>query len=192
MNAYHLALQITAGDPLFWILVLIAVSFVTIAIAMVAVAVKVSHAVGTVRRLEERVEPLMARVTNLGEQVTHIAVQGRAVAAQVHEMSNHLALASAHFAESAALIRDEVRELKSLVSHTANVARDNVALVSRTVGNTQQEISQTTTFVQSKILEPAREIAAIMAGVRRGLEVFAAPTPKRITGAYGDDEMFIG
>ena len=38
----------------------------------------------------------------------------------------------------------------------------------------------------------AREIAAIMAGVRKGLEVLFAPSPKQIDRAYADDEMFIG
>ena len=39
---------------------------------------------------------------------------------------------------------------------------------------------------------PALEVAAIMAGVRRGLEVLFAPRPKRIDRAYHEDEMFIG
>ena len=38
----------------------------------------------------------------------------------------------------------------------------------------------------------AREIAAIMAGFRRGLEVLVAPVPKPINQTYGEDEMFIG
>jgi hypothetical protein len=46
--------------------------------------------------------------------------------------------------------------------------------------------------VQSKVIEPAREIAAIMAGLRRGLEVLVAPMPKPINQTYGEDEMFIG
>ena len=40
--------------------------------------------------------------------------------------------------------------------------------------------------------EPARELAAILAGVRRGLEVLVAPAPNPINRSYGEDEMFIG
>lgn len=187
-----LALQFSANDPAFWILLIVAVSFVVIAAAMIALATTVKRALGTIQRLETRVEPLMQRVTGLGEQMTELAAQGRQIAAQVHEMSGHLAVASAHFAESAALIKEEVRELKAVVSHTAEAARANVELVSQTINKTQREITTTTSFVQSKLLEPAREIAALMAGIRRGLEVFAAPQPKQITGAYGEDELFIG
>lgn len=187
-----LALQINTDDPLFWILTLVAISFVVIAAAMIALALTVKRAYGTVQRLETRVEPLMQRVTVLGEQVSELAVQGKHIAAQVHDMSNHLAVASSHFAESAALIKDEIRELKSLVSHTATTAREHIELASRTIDNTQREIAGTTSFVQSKLLEPARELAAIAAGVRKGLEVLVAPQPKQVTGAYGEDELFIG
>ena len=41
------------------------------------------------------------------------------------------------------------------------------------------------------VLSPG-EIAAIMAGFRRGLEVLIAPSPKPINQTYAEDEMFIG
>jgi hypothetical protein len=107
-------------------------------------------------------------------------------------MSGHLSTATMHFSESMAMVKDEVRELKQLVGRSAEMAREKVELMSRTFDETHREISQTTTFVHSKIVEPAREIAAIMAGVRRGLEVLVAPPPKRINETYGEDELFIG
>ncbi|MDQ3800076.1 MAG: hypothetical protein M3384_11525, partial [Acidobacteriota bacterium] len=63
---------------------------------------------------------------------------------------------------------------------------------SRTIDRTQMQVASTTDFIQHKVVEPAREIAAIMAGFRKGLEVLLAPTPKPIDRAYTDDEMFIG
>jgi len=71
-------------------------------------------------------------------------------------------------------------------------AKDKVALVSRTIDATQLKVVDTTEFVQQKIVVPAREIAAIMAGVRKGLEVLFAPAPKQIDRVYLEDEMFIG
>jgi hypothetical protein len=50
----------------------------------------------------------------------------------------------------------------------------------------------TTNYVTSRIINPARELAAIMAGVRRGLEVMLAPAPKQINESYAEEEMFIG
>jgi uncharacterized protein YoxC len=185
-------LQMTTRDPLFWIMVIIAASFIVIAIAMVAIAMFVSRAVKSVNRMEEKMEPLLERVTAMSEQGKQIAVQGKLIAEQINAVSGHLSTATLHFSESLAIVKSEITELRALVSDTAVEARDKVELVSRTIDRTQKQVALTTDFVQSKVIEPAREIAAIMAGFRRGLEVLVAPMPKPINQTYGEDEMFIG
>jgi len=62
---FHLALQVNTNDPMFWIMVIIAISFFVIAIAMVAMMIFVGRAVSTVNRLEHRMEPLIDRLTVL-------------------------------------------------------------------------------------------------------------------------------
>ena len=187
-----LLLQMSTNDPMFWIMVIIAASFVFIAVAMIALAVFVSRAVKTVKRLEEKVEPLLERVTAISEQGKLVAVQGKLIAEQFTAVSGHLSTATGHVSESLAVIKSEIIELKELVSDTAVEARDKVELVSRTIDRTHMQVAQTTDYVQSKVIEPAREIAAIMAGFRRGLEVLVAPMPKPINQTYAEDEMFIG
>jgi uncharacterized protein YoxC len=189
---FHLALQLTPHDPLFWIMIVIAASFIVIAIAMVAIAVYVNRAVQSVGRLEAKMEPLIERVTVMSEQGKQIAVQGKFIAEQFNAVSGHLATATMHFSESLAIIKSEVAELKVLVSDTALEARDKVEMVSRTIDRTNKQVAMTTDFIQTKVIEPAREVAAIMAGFRRGLEVLVAPMPKPINQTYGEDEMFIG
>ncbi|MCM3904651.1 MAG: hypothetical protein ND866_23385 [Pyrinomonadaceae bacterium] len=187
-----LALQINTNDPMFWVMVVIALSFIVIALAMVSIAVFVNRAVKSVNRLEEKLEPLVERVTVMSEQGKQIAVQGRQIAEQFNVMSNHLSTATMHFSESLAIVKGEVGELKQMVSEGAHQARDKVELVSRTIDNTHRQIASTTDFIQTKVIGPARELAAIMAGFRRGLEVLVAPAPKPVNQIYGEDEMFIG
>jgi uncharacterized protein YoxC len=187
-----LALQMSANDPAFWVLVVVAVSFVVIAVAMVFMAAVVGRVVKSVRNVESKVEPLMARVGVLAEQAQAMAVQGREVAAQVTIMSGHLSTATMHFSESMALIRDEVRDLKEVVGLSTETARDKIEKISRSIDQTHEQLMVTTGYVTSKIINPARELAAIMAGVRRGLEVFVAPAPKQINETYSEEEMFIG
>jgi len=187
-----LLLQMSTNDPMFWIMVIIAASFVFIAVAMIALAVFVSRAVKTVNRLEAKVEPLLERVNAISEQGKLVAVQGKLIAEQFTVVSGHLSTATGHVSESLAVIKSEIIELKELVSDTAVEARDKVELVSRTIDRTHLQVAQTTDYVQSKVIEPAREIAAIMAGFRRGLEVLVAPMPKPINQTYAEDEMFIG
>ena len=182
----------STNDPMFWVMVVVALSFIVIAIAMVAIAVYVNRAVKSAARLEEKMEPLIERVSVISEQGKEIAVQGKLIAEQFNAVSNHLATATMHFSESLAIIKGEVAELKMLVSDTAVEARDKVELVSRTIDRTHRQVALTTDFIQTKVIEPARELAAIMAGFRRGLEVLVAPVPKPINQTYGEDEMFIG
>jgi uncharacterized protein YoxC len=180
------------NDPMFWVMVIIALSFTIIAVAMAAIAVFVNRAVKSVNRLEQKLEPLIERVTVISEQGKQIAVQGKLIAEQFTEVSIHLSAASMNLSESLGIIKDEVRELKEMVSETAHDARDKVELISHTIDRTHEQVVTTTDFVQRKVVEPARELAAIMAGFRRGLEVLVAPIPKPINQTYGEDEMFIG
>jgi len=190
-----LALQMTTNDLAFWTMVMtiiIAVSFVVIAVAMVFIAVVMGRVVRTVTSVERKVEPLVERVGALTDQVSAIAAQGKEVAAQVTVMSGHLSTATMHFSESMALIRDEVRELKEVVGLSTETARAHVEKISRSIDETHEQLMTTTNYITSKIVNPARELAAIMAGVRRGLEVLVAPSPKQINESYAEEEMFIG
>jgi uncharacterized protein YoxC len=185
-------LQMSTNDPMFWIMVIIAASFVVIAIAMIAIAVFVNRAVKSVNRVEQRLEPLMERVTAMSEQGKQIAVQGKLIAEQFTAVSGHLSTATMHVSETLGIVRAEIGELRQLVSETAVEARDKVELVSRTIDRTHKQVAMTTDYIQTKVIEPAREVAAIMAGFRRGLEVLVAPMPKPINQTYAEDEMFIG
>src|ERR1051325_7049640 len=171
-------LQMSTRDPLFWIMVIIAASFIVIAIAMIAIATFVSRAVKSVNRMEEKMEPLLERVTAMSEQGKQIAVQGKLIAEQFTAVSSHLSTATMHMSESLAIVKSEISELRALVSDTAVEARDKVELVSRTIDRTQKQVALTTDFVQSKVIEPARELAAIMAGVRRRPPGLVGPPPQ--------------
>jgi archaellum component FlaC len=107
-------------------------------------------------------------------------------------MSGHLSTATGNLAESTALIKEEVRGIMALADETAHVAKEKVRIVSRAIDTTHDRVMETTEFIQDKVIEPARELAAILAGVRRGLEVLVAPAPSPINRSYGEDEMFIG
>ncbi len=177
-----------ASEPVFWIMIasiVIAISFVVMAVSLIAIAVTVKKVIGTVGEVKEKIDPLLT-------QVNVMSVQGKEISVQFTEISKSLTTATKYFSESAGLIREEVAEIKLLVGQTAIVAKDKVELVSQTIDRTQLQVTTTADFVQEKIVVPAQEIAAVMAGVRKGLEVLFAPSPKRIDRAYTDDEMFIG
>lgn len=187
-----LAFQLSNEASLFWILVIIAVCFVVMAIAMLTIAIAVFRVVAIVRALQERVEPIIQKVDPLMLSVNQLSAQGKEIAEKFTDLSAHLSTATKHFSESAGLIKEEVVEIKALIGQSTEVARDKVALVSRTIERTNGQVQDTADLIQSKVVEPAREIAAIMAGFKRGLEVLFAPSPRELNRAYSDDEMFIG
>jgi methyl-accepting chemotaxis protein len=177
-----------ANEPQFWMMIasiVIAICFIVMAIALIAIAVIIKRIVATVNDVKEKVDPLIDKVNAISEQ-------GKLISVQFTEISTNLATTSKYVSESMGLIKEEVGEIKQLVGMTAHEAKDKVALVSRTIDRTNMQVVSTTDFIQAKVVEPAREIAAIMAGVRKGLEVLFAPSPKQIDRAYADDEMFIG
>ena len=176
------------GDPQFWQMIssiVIAVSFVFMAIALLWIALTIRKVVATVKNVEERIEPLITKVDA-------ISAQGKEIAVSFSEISANLSAATRYLAESTELVKEEIADLRILVGQTAITARDKVEMVSRSIDRTHSQVLDTTEFVNQKIVVPAREIAAIMAGVKRGLEVLFAPSPKQIDRAYTEDEMFIG
>jgi ElaB/YqjD/DUF883 family membrane-anchored ribosome-binding protein len=176
------------NEPLFWITIasiVIAVCFIVMAIALIAIAIIVRRVIGTVNRLQEQVSPLLVKVDA-------ISTQGKEISVQLTEVTANLSTASKYFAESSELIKEEVAEIRQLVGSTALVAKDKVEMVSQTIDRTHGQVVDTTEFVQQKIVIPAREIAAVMAGVRKALEVLFAPSPKQIDRVYTEDELFIG
>ena len=195
LSTKYVFIEMNTHDPLFWLVIItaiIALSFLVIAVAMIAIATFVNRAVKTVNRMEEKVDPLITRANALSEQGQKIAVQGRQIAEQFNVMSGHLSTATMHLSESAALIKEEVRGIMMLADETAEMAREKVQLVSRAIDTTHERVANTTEFLQTKVIEPARELAAVLAGVKRGLEVLVAPAPTPINTTYGDEEMFIG
>ncbi len=176
------------NDPQFWTMIftiVIAICFVVMAIAMIAIALTVKRVTATVQNVEARIEPLI-------DKLNQISVQGKEISVGFNEVTVNLSAATRYLAESTELIKEEVQDLRQIVNSTAITARDKVELVSRTIDRTQSQVVDTTDFVHAKIVEPAREIAAIMAGVKKGLEVLFAPSPKQIDRVYVEEEMFIG
>lgn len=180
-----LAFQLNNEASLFWILVIIAVCFAVMALSMAFIALMVYRVVGLVLQLQQKVDPIIQTANNL-------SAQGKEIADKFTDLSGHLTTATRHFSESAGLIKEEVAEIRGLLGDTTVTAKRNVALVSQTIERTNGQVLETADYIQAKVVEPARELAAIMAGFRRGLEVLLAPSPKPLDRVYGDDEMFIG
>ena len=143
-----------SGDVQFWLMIsslVTALCFVFMAGSLVAIALYVKKALSSVEKLEEEIRPLISKVSAISDQ-------GKEISVQFTEISSNLSTASKYFAESAQIIRDEVAELKVIVSEGAVVARDKVEMVGKTIERTNMQVIATTDFIEAKVVEPAREI----------------------------------
>ncbi|MBC7798803.1 MAG: hypothetical protein H7Z37_18190 [Pyrinomonadaceae bacterium] len=179
------AFQMSTNDPLFWILVIIAICFVVMALTIATLGFAVFRVIGIVQGLQTKIDPLI-------KSAGAISVQGKEIAEKFTQLSEHLTTTTKYVSDSAAIVKVELNDIKGLLGQTADTAKDKIALVNQTIERTNGQVKDTADFIQNSVVEPARELAAIMAGVRKGLEVLLAPTPKQLNRAYDDDEMFIG
>jgi hypothetical protein len=57
---------------------------------------------------------------------------------------------------------------------------------------TQDRVETTTVEVQTTVLQPLREVSALLVGLKRTIEMLFGRERKSIDQAYQDEEMFIG
>lgn len=136
-------------------------------------------------RLQNRLEPLIGQaeqaVTVARRAVGEISVEARACVAAI----------SATAAELTKITREQVIELRDFVADTTDSARSQVQRLDRVVTRTADRVEHIAWVAETSLVEPIREIAAIITAIKRALAVFFRVEPKQINQAYQDEEMFI-
>jgi len=132
----------------------------------------------TVTKLKDAVDSIGGQARDTFEKIT---VETRAVAAAISTTSR----------EIAALAFKEAEHLSKTVEHSTEVLDRQVTELDRLLTRTQGRIEYTTSEVQATILTPVRELSALVAGIRRALEIIFRQERKEIDRAYQDEELFI-
>ncbi len=154
-------------------------------------------------------------ITNVSETVGTVSSEVRAVSAAVTVSAERISVIAT---ESAEEIRETVRatsaEIKALVSNTSTdvqglvktTSSDVQAIVQSSkdtahgamsrmdlmVERTALRVEETGEFVQSQVLDPVREVSAIVKGIKVALETLLGyPERKQIDQAYSEEELFI-
>ncbi|HWP83721.1 MAG TPA: hypothetical protein VNN17_00895 [Terriglobia bacterium] len=107
------------------------------------------------------------------------------------DSSEKFAAISSNLQEITRSARDQMERLNTLVRDTTDRARVQVVRLDHLVEDTLNRVEETTQAIQRGILEPAREISALIAGVRAGLQFFLHRNRKTVERATQDEEMFI-
>jgi hypothetical protein len=138
----------------------------------------IEQILGTIVTVKGAVDKVSLQAMEAFEKVT---VETRAVAAAISVTSQEISGLALHQATQISETMDQA---------TLALARQ-VAELDQLVTRTQRRIEGTTIEVQETVLEPIREVSALLNGLKRMLEVLFHRGRKPIDQAYQDEELFI-
>jgi hypothetical protein len=145
----------------------------------------IEQAQGTIAQVQSTVANVKGTVEKIGEQAREtfdkVSVEMRAVAAAV----------SASSREITSLARHEAQQISSTLDLTTSTLQRQITELDLMLSRTQDRIESTTVEVQASVLEPVREVSALLLGIRRTIETLLGRDRKQIDKAYQDEEMFI-
>lgn len=134
---------------------------------------------GTITNVRGAVDKITAQATETFEKVT---VETRAIAAAVSTSSR----------EIAGLAQRQAEQLSTTVELATTTLQKQILEIDGVLSRTQGRIEDTTVEVQTTVLQPMRELSALLVGLRRTIEMIFGRNRKQIDQAYQDEEMFIG
>jgi len=133
---------------------------------------------GTVSAVSTTVDKLSAQALDTFDKV---AVEARAISAAVSVSSR----------EIAGLATRQAEQLSVALDASTSMLHRQVSELDHLLTRTQHKIEATTHEVQSTVVTPLRELNALLAGIKRALELIFRGQRKEIDKAYQDEEMFI-
>lgn len=114
------------------------------------------------------------------------------VRAMVNETRPQLQTAAANIAEISTLARDQVRRADQLATELAERLELQMVRVDEMLATAVASVEQVTTVVRESVLQPVRDVNALVQGVRTGVDFFfkrrSSPPARPV---YQDEEMFI-
>lgn len=161
------------------VLVLVAIAIALQAWAMVGIWLTVRKIPGQIENIRSDVKQ---RLDPLTQSVTEIVANSRE---PVHNISLNLA-------EISRILRDRTGQLDATVADMVDRSRLQVIRVDQMISSLVDKVETTSEVVQQNVLAPIQEVAAIVKGVRTGLEfLFSRRRSASVSDATQDEQMFI-
>ncbi len=130
------------------------------------------------RKLEENVRDLTANMHEITENLKPLSELSEDLGTNVEEIS--------------ALIQQRSRDFDAFAEQVLKVGREQASKIDYVVTDTVQKFEQTTAVIQRDILRPAREISALVKGLRTGLSyLFSKKPPPDDETKPAEKELFI-
>lgn len=116
----------------------------------------------------------------------------KALLNQSIELVSHLNRISEDFYRISSTARMQIEKVDGVVTEAADRARQHVQRLDAIVGDAIEKVEHTSRVIQDNILEPVRQVSAVIKGVRTGLEFLTSKRqPAPVDKATQDEAMFI-
>lgn len=150
------------------------------------VLIGVSRRIGSLSR---SMAPLLPPLEQGAKALPQIVTEVRTL---VNETRPHLQTATANIAEISTLARDQVRRADQLGTELAERLELQMVRVDDMLATALASVEQVTTVVRESVLQPVRDVNALVQGVRTGIDFFFRRRPSPPSSpVYQDEEMFI-
>lgn len=132
---------------------------------------------------------LMSR--RLSYQVDRIISETRQIMVPVKAITENLQSASTNIMEIGVSAREQFRRVEEMVNETGDVLHTQLNRLEDVTKDVAGRINSTADLVQSTVVRPVREVAAVAKGVGRGFEFFFRRNKKAAKAMDGDEDLFI-
>lgn len=181
----------------------IVISFIVQAAMFMFIYNAIKKLTGIAASMQAKVEPLITKaepvidhvstaVTTVKDSVERISVQAKDAFERVTVETRAVAAAvSASSQEITKLAQHQAVQISDTLDFTTATLQRQVTELDGLLVRTQDRFEDTTQEVQATVLQPMRELSAMLVGLRRILETLFGRNRKPIDQAYQDEELFI-
>jgi len=106
----------------------------------------------------------------LSDQMERFMAETRELMVPVRAITDNLKTASSNILEIGVSAREQFRHVENMVSETGEVLRAQLNRLEEVTKDVAERIDSTADLVQSTVLRPVREVAAVAKGFGRGID----------------------
>ncbi|MGH9468110.1 MAG: hypothetical protein ACRD1Y_12230 [Terriglobales bacterium] len=169
--------------------ILLIIFIAVAALALLAQWIVLAGLANRFQKLSDKLEPVLP---HLQQSAANLAPLLRDVHALITDTRPKLDAVAANVAEMSALARDQLRRADAFAGEFAERLELQMVRVDDAIGSALGSVDQIATTVRETILNPVRDVNAVLQGLRTGLDFFfrrrSSPSSHPV---YQDDEMFI-
>ena len=125
----------------------------------------------------------------LSNQIERFMSETRQMMVPVKAITENLQVASTNIMEIGISAREQFRRVESMVADTNEVLHAQLDRLETVAHDVSDRINNTTEMVQSTVLRPVREVAAMARGVGRGFDFLFRRNRKPSDSAIPDDDL---